>query len=108
MRRELEVPLQLAAVGVQSDNRGRIEVVAGPLVAHPRAAVAGAPVGEVGFWIVVARHPHRRAAGLPLIALRPRLAAGFAGLRNRVGAPELVAVFGIERRDVAAHAELAA
>ena len=44
---------------VERDRRRGVEVVAGPLVAHPRAAVAGAPVREVGLRIVVAGHPDR-------------------------------------------------
>ena len=58
--------------------------------------------------IVVAGDPHRAAAGLPLVALRPRLAAGLAGRGHRVRPPHLLAGVGIERRDEAANAELAA
>ena len=104
----LEVSPDLPGRHVDRDRRRDVEVVAGALIAHPRAAVAGAPVREVGFGIVVAGHPHGRAAGLPLIALGPRLAAGLAGRRHGEGPPQLFTALRIERRHEAAHAELAA
>src|SRR5262249_37060093 len=88
--------------------RRREEVVARPLIAHPRSAVAGTPEGEVRVGIVGAGHPDRSAAGLPLVALGPRLAAGLAGRRYRVGPPPLLAGLDVEGRDEAAAAELAA
>ncbi len=105
----LEVALDLSGGDVDGHGGRDVEVVAGPLIAHPGAAVAGAPVGEVGGGIIVAGHPHRRAAGLPLIALRPRLAARL----DRVPAPCRCATvpcrsLGIEGGDEPAHAELAA
>ena len=104
----LEVALDRARGDVERDRRRRVEVVAGALVAHPRAAVAGAPEREVGLGIVGAGDPHRTAAGLPLVALRPRLAARFARRRHGVRPPRLLAGLGVKRRDEAANAHLAA
>src|ERR1051325_7567020 len=79
------------------------------LIAHPRSAVASAPVGDVGFGIVVAGDPHRAAAGLPLVAaLGPRLAPGFSWRRDGVSAPQLLAGIRIVSGDEPADAELAA
>ena len=103
------VALDRAGRDVESDGRRGVEIVAGPLVAHPRSAVAGSEVGEVGFRIVVAGDPDRSAAGLPLLAAgRPGVAAGFARRRNGEGPPQRLAGVHVVRRDEAAHAELAA
>ncbi len=104
----LEVTFDLAGGDVERDGGSGVEIVAGTLVAHPRAAVADAPVRQIGLGIVVPGDPHRAAAGLPLIALRPGLAAGFAGRGNGVGSPQLLAGVGIEGRDEAANSKLAA
>ena len=104
----LEVSLDLSGRDVDRNRRCDVEVVAGTLIAHPGTTVAGSPVREVGFGIVVAGHPYGRTAGLPLIALRPRLAAGFAGRRHRERPPQLFTTLGIECRDEPADAELAA
>ena len=103
----LVVPLQLAGVGVERDHRVGVEVVAGPLVADPRPRVAGAPVGQVELRIVRSGDPDRGAAGAPGLA-RPGLAPRLARLRNRVGAPHLLAGVGIERGHEPADAPLAA
>src|SRR5690606_23450226 len=84
-----------------------VEVVAGPGVAHPGPAVAGAPVGEAELGVVGARDPDGRPAGLPGVA-GPGLAAGLAGLGDRVGLPDLLARLGVVRGDEAADAVLAA
>src|SRR3954464_8239173 len=97
-----------AGCDVERDRRGGVQVVARPLIPHPWAAVAGAPEGEVGLGIVVTGHPNRSAAGLPLIASRPGVAAGLAGRRHRVGLPRFLAGFSVVRGDEPADAELAA
>ena len=102
------ISLDLAGRLVERHDRAGIEIVAGPLVAHPWAAIAGAPERQVGLRIEHAGDPHGTAAGLPLIALRPRLAAGLAGCGDGVGAPQFLAGVGIECHDEAAHAEFAA
>src|SRR4029079_17174823 len=70
----LKVPLDLSCSDIECDRRCGVQVVAGALIADPRTAVAGAEVGDIGLGVVVARHPHGAAAGLPLIAVFwPRL-----------------------------------
>ena len=104
----LEVALDRAGRDIDREGRRGVQVVARTLIAHPGAAVAGAPEGEVGRGIVVAGHPHRAAAVLPLIALRPRLAAGLARRGHRKRAPHLLAALDVERCEKAANAVLAA
>ena len=103
----LEMPLDRAGVRVDRDGRGGVEVVAGPLIAEPRRAVAGAPEGDVGLGVVGAGHPDRGAAALPGVAL-PGVVAGLARTGDGVGLPHLLAAVGIVGGDEAADAELAA
>src|SRR5436190_22707188 len=52
--------------------------------------------------------PDPAAAGLPrVVIVFPRLAARIAGLRHRVEAPQLLAVFDVERRDPSSRAGIA-
>src|SRR5215472_18008425 len=94
--------------GIERNCRGREKIVTWPLVSHPRAAIAGAPEGEVGLWIVVAGDPHGSAAGFPLVAFGPSLAARFARRRNGVSFPHRFAICGVERGDETPNAEFAA
>ncbi len=105
VRMVLMMSLDRARRDVDGDRRAGIEVVAGPKVAHPRPAVAGSPEREIRLRIVVRGHPDRAAAGFPLIALRPGLAAGFAWRGHRVGAPEFLAGVGVEGRHKPAHSQ---
>src|SRR6185295_17044104 len=69
--------------------------------------IAGAEVYEVRLGVVRAAVPHAGAAGLPRIA-GPRVVPFFTRPRNRVEAPQFLAVLRVERRNVAADAEIAA
>ncbi len=104
----LEVTFDLPSSDVDGDGGCRIQVVAWTLIAHPGSAISDAPVSEVGVGIVIAGDPHRASAGFPLVALGPGFAAGLAGRGYGVSAPELFAGVGIEGRDEAANAILAA
>ena len=83
-------------------------IIAGALVAHPGAAIAGAPIGKIGLRIVGRGHPDRSASGLPLIASRPGLAAGLPRLRHHESAPQLLAGLRVIRGHETAHAQFAA
>jgi hypothetical protein len=83
----LKISFDRARCHVDCKRRSGIQIIAGPPVAHPRSAVASAPVGGVCLGIVVARDPHRTASVFPYVAPRPRLAARLARRGNRVGAP---------------------
>ena len=83
----LEVALDLAGGRIQRDGRRRIEIVSRTLITHPRAAVSDSPKSCVGGGVIIPRDPDRAASGLPLVALRPRLAARFTGRGNSIGAP---------------------
>src|SRR4029077_19907983 len=82
----LEVSLDLTGGHIDRDGRRGVEIVAGPLVSHPRASVARTPVSQVGFWIVVSSDPHRTTTCFPVVAaLRPRLAAGLSRSGDSIG-----------------------
>ena len=109
-RHILEIPVHLAGVGIPRDHAVGVEIVARPVgrIEH-RHRIAGAPDHLVGGEIVGAGHPHGAAAGLPgVVLVLPGLAAGLAGRRNHIFAPDELAGRGIERRDEVAHAAVAA
>src|SRR5260370_41009719 len=81
---------------VKCNARGSIKIIPRPLIAHPWTSIAGAPEREPGCRIVHAGDPNGAAAGLPLIALWPRLAAGLAGCRDCKCPPHFLAVLGSE------------
>ena len=108
VRRELEVPFELAGIGVERDHAIAIEVVAGAMVAIPiGTGIADAPVGEIEIGIVGARDPDGGAAGLPGIA-GPGFVAGFARAGDGVEAPGFLAGRGVVGGDETADAVLAA
>ena len=107
VRRELEVPLQLAGVGVEGHHRVGVEVVALPHRAVVvRAGVAGAPVQEVQLRVVGAGHPGRRPAGAPGVA-GPGAVVGMVRPRRGVKAPLARAALDVVGVDHAADAVLA-
>src|SRR5215510_10623767 len=94
----------LAILAVDRDRRVGVEIVAGSrLRIVDRDGISGAPDRELRRRVVGAGLPQSAAAGLPGIGLvLPGLAAGIAGLRHHVPAPELVAGLGVERGKPAA------
>src|SRR5690348_9543958 len=102
------MPLQLARVRIEREERAGVQVVARPALAVPvRVRVADAPIEQVQLRIVGARQPRRAAAALPDLAF-PRVAARLAGSGNRVEAPDAIAGRRIVRVEEAAVRELAA
>src|ERR1700741_1580361 len=102
----LVVGLDLAVVGIERDHRARVEIIAGMRIARPGRSIADAPIDRLGVLVVGAGHPGRPAAILPIVTL-PGVVSRFALSRNGEGAPELLAVIGIECGDVTANPELA-
>src|SRR5207249_10512266 len=100
----LVVSAQLSGVGVEGKHRGRVEVVAGPLVAHPLGAVAGPPVREVELGVVGAGDPDGHPARAPRVAL-PGLRPGLTGSGNGERLPRRAAGAGVEGLDEAADSE---
>ena len=106
----LEVPAVFAGLGLDRDDRRRVEVVA---LAHGAvevgAGVTRREVDEAELGIGGRRMPYGAAAVLPdLVVLRPGLVAGLAAARDRVERPHELAVVGVERLHAAAHADLGA
>ena len=88
MRSELEMPLQLARIGVKCHQRAGIEIVARPYVTVPiGSGVPHAPVDQVGFRIVGAGDPCGASPGLPVVAL-PCIVSGLTGRRDRPKTPQ--------------------
>jgi hypothetical protein len=107
VRLVLVVTDDLAAIHVDGDHRGRVQVVAGRVSPVHGSAVARPPVADVLLWVVHAGDPDRCAAPLPRVA-GPRLVAGLAGAGDRERLPHRVAGLGVERLDEAADAAFAA
>ena len=102
----LPEPLDGAGLHVEGQHRVRVQVVALSQIGVPRSRVADAEVGELALGIIGGSEPDGAAAVLPGFA-RPRVGAGLAGRRDRVGAPQFLAAVGIERGDESAIAHLA-
>src|SRR5258708_19722640 len=78
MRRVLVIALDLAGVGVESECRVRVEVVAGPVVGDPGAGIPRTPVGRVRGRFIDPGNPGRSAASFvglafPGVPTRPVL-----------------------------------
>src|SRR5690606_2503284 len=102
----LVIAAELPARRVDRDHGVRVKVVARPDVAGPGPRIAGAPVRDVQLVIERSGEPCGRAARAPRLA-GPRVVAGLARPRDRVGLPRLLAGLRIVRRDEAANAPLA-
>ena len=104
MRDLLVVPLELAAVGVEGEHRGRIEVVAWPRAAPVvvRRGIGGAPVDKIQRRIERAGHPAAAAAELTGVA-----APALRVVLDRVELPGLLTGGRHERVDLALDRELA-
>ena len=76
-------------------------------IARPGCGVAGAPIDGLGLDVVVAGHPGRRATRFPVVTA-PGFVTGLARARNGEGPPQFLAVLGVVRDDIAAHAEFTA
>jgi hypothetical protein len=125
VRRHLVGPLRHPGLRVPREDGHRPLVVAGPLVGIPASGVSGAVVQEVQLGVVGVPSPGGAAPPPPLVALprgdaeitppvRRVVGVGVAGDHDlvvgarAVRAPHLGTGVGVERRHVAAHAELAA
>src|ERR1700674_723946 len=105
---ELEIPFELAGVGIESEQRVAIKIVAGSAF----AAIAGRriacrPKSCIGAGIVGTGDPGRRAATFPGVAF-PSFVAGLTRTGNRVEAPFTFASGGVVSVDEAADAIFAA
>ena len=108
VRHKLEVPFQLAGIGIEGDGGIRIQVIAGPDVAVPIGRwIAHAPDNQVLRRVVSARHPGGSATAFPGVAA-PAFAARLAGFRNGPEAPAAFAGFQIVGIEETANAVFAA
>src|SRR5262245_55239909 len=87
------MPLQTASVGIDGEERTRVEVVALAIAAVViRIGVTRSPVNGVEVGIVRAGHPGAATSAGELVGrIRPRVAARFAWAGNGVEAPDAFA-----------------
>ena len=103
----LEIPFELAGIGIERDEGVGVEIGAHAIAAvEIRRGIAGAPVDQIEVRIVGAGVPGGTAAQLPGIA-RPCFGAGLAGRGNRVEAPDQLAGLGVEGVEIAAVGDFA-
>src|SRR6266436_4464918 len=117
MRRVLVIAFDLAGIGVESERRVRVEVVAGPVVRDPWPWIACAPVSRVCCGVIDPGNPGRSAAsfvglsfpGLPTRFVWPghsvRLPESFSGerVKRAYGAPNAELATRVAGDDFAAH-----
>src|SRR5690242_5771828 len=91
------MPFELPGIRIESQNRARIQVVAGAKIAIViRPRIARSPEDRIRFRIIRTRIPRGSAAGLPRIA-RPCAEIRLARLRNGVEPPQTFSRRGIIR-----------
>src|SRR6202008_2085670 len=95
MGRVLMVAFDLAGVGVERERRVCVEIVARPVVTHPRPRVARSPVGRVRGRIIDSGDPGRPAATLVGLTF-PTVPARLVGRGHCVGLPDALSGFCIE------------
>ena len=107
VRRSLEVPRHLSRVGIERDERARVEVVAlSALGREYRIRITCRHVQEVQLGIVGRRQPRHPSAMRHRVFVRPCLGAGVAHLlRRRIPSPLALTGFGLVRLEVALHVE---
>jgi hypothetical protein len=88
MRDELPVPEKLTRLGIECDERVRIEVGAGPeFPIEVWRGIADRQVQDTGFCIERQRRPQATAAMLQRLRVLPRFGAGLARIGNEIEFP---------------------
>ena len=104
-RRVLEVPGQLAGVGVERHRGAGVERLVQRVHAaadrHPRLGLRGAPIRQVQFGVVAAGDPRLAAGAVDVRQRAPRVAARLAVLGHGVELPQLLAGGGVVAADEA-------
>src|SRR5882762_2087562 len=96
MRRVLVIAFDLAGIGVESERRVRVEVVAGPVVRDPWPWIPSAPVSRVCCGVIDPGNPGRSAA--PFVGLSfPGLTTRIVRPWHRVGFPDTFSGERVER-----------
>src|SRR5258707_7008726 len=106
MRRVLVIAFDLAGIGVESERRVRVEVVAGPVVGDPRARIPRTPVSRVCCGVIDPGNPGRSAA--PFVGLAfPGVATRLVWRRHGISFPDALSGERVKRAYGAPNAELA-
>ena len=115
VRQLLMVEFELAGIGIERDDRGRVEIVARPrsallpVRARPvveRRRVGGAPPYRIGFRVIGSGHPAAAAAGPPGVATPGR--HGLFGTGDREELPLLLSGLAVDAEDRSATGPFAA
>ena len=108
MRRVLEMPFELARLGIQGDIGVGIEIVSRAVVAvEVVPGVARRPVDDAQCRVVSPSEPGGSARMIDVLAI-PGLRTRLARFRNGPESPNLLSRSSVKRRDKAAHAIVAA
>src|SRR5712664_3563024 len=106
MRRVLVIAFDLAGIGVESERRVRVEVVAGPVVGDPGARIPRTPVSRVCCGVIDPGNPGRSAA--PFVGLScPGVATRLVCRRHGISFPDALSSERVKRAYGAPNAELA-
>src|SRR5260221_14744951 len=106
MRRVLVIALDLAGIGVESERRVRVEVVAGPVVGDPGARIPRTPVSRVCCGVIDPGNPGRSAASFVGLSF-PGLPTRFVWPGHSVRLPDALSGERVKRAYGAPNAELA-
>src|SRR6267154_4669660 len=106
MRRVLVIAFDLAGIGVESERRVRVEVVAGPVVRDPWPWIPCAPVSRVCCWVIHPGNPGRSAASFVRLPF-PGVATRLVCRRHGISFPDALSGERVKRAYGAPNAELA-
>src|SRR4051794_39018051 len=108
VRRILEIPDDLAGIGIDGEGRVGVEIVPWPVLGiKHRCRLPRAPIHQVRRWIISSDIPERAAARLPsVVVVSPGLMAWLPWSGDRVGSPESLPGFGVDRHQPTAPANV--
>ena len=106
---KLLVPEKLAGLGVERDDRVRVEIGTRPDFAiEVGRGIADRQIDDAGFGVERQRRPQAAAAMLERFRVLPSLGAGLAGIGNEIELPHLLAGLELEGSDPVLGAEIGA
>ena len=106
---ELAVPQELAGLGVERDQRVRVEIGAWPkLAVEVRRGIADRQVDDAGLGVERERRPQAAAAMLERLCALPGVGAGLAGIGDEIELPHRLAGLELEGADPILGAEIGA
>src|SRR6185437_14985989 len=90
---ELVIPLQAPSLRVDCDNAARVQINSRPHVTlEVRPRISNSPINKIEVRIIRAGQPRGSAAFFPGVAWSPCFVPGFTRARNRIEAPQTLAI----------------